>query len=128
MPGGEEDDGDSVLSEDGVSSGGHESMLELWTSTGRSLAVGAGGPSRDVLTLTEGRLRMTFAGTSLVVHLVKSMPAAQEVQVPSLGRADPLEEGNGSPLQHPCLEHPTGRGAWWAAVRGVTESQTRLSD
>ena len=92
MPGGEEDDGDSVLSEDGVSSGGHESVLELWTSTGRSLAVGAGGPSRDVLTLTEGRLRMTFAGTSLVVHLVKSLPAAQEVQVPSLGRADPLEE------------------------------------
>ena len=92
MPGGEEDDGDSVLSEDGVPSGGHESVLELWTSTGRSLATGAWGPSRDVLTLMEGRLRMTFVGTSLVVHLVKDLPAAQWVQVPSLGRADPLEE------------------------------------
>ena len=37
-------------------------------------------------------------------------------------------EGNGDPLQHSCLENPTDRGAWWATVRGVTESQTRLSD
>ena len=81
-----------MLSEDGVPSGDHESVLELWTSTGRSLAIGAWGPSRDVLTLMEGRLRMTFVGTSLVVHLVKNLPAAQWVQVPSLGRADPLEE------------------------------------
>ena len=31
-------------------------------------------------------------------------------------------EGNGKPLQHPCLEHPTDRGAWWAVVHGVAES------
>ena len=37
-------------------------------------------------------------------------------------------EGNGNPLQSSCLENPMDRGAWWAAVRGVTESQTRLSD
>ena len=29
--------------------------------------------------------------------------------------------GNGSPLQHSCLENPMDRGAWWAAVHGVTE-------
>ena len=28
----------------------------------------------------------------------------------------------------PCLENPMDRGAWWATVHGVTESQTRLSD
>ena len=37
-------------------------------------------------------------------------------------------EGNGAPLQYPCLENPMGGGAWWAAVHGVTKSQTRLSD
>ena len=37
-------------------------------------------------------------------------------------------EGNGYPLQYSCLENPMGSGAWWAAVHGVTKSQTRLSD
>ena len=37
-------------------------------------------------------------------------------------------EGNGTPLQHSCLENPMERGAWWAAVQGVAKSQTRLSD
>ena len=37
-------------------------------------------------------------------------------------------EGNGNPLQYSCLENPMDRGAWWAAVYGVTKSQTQLSD
>ena len=37
-------------------------------------------------------------------------------------------EGNGTPLQYSCLENPTDGGSWWAAVHGVTRSQTRLSD
>ena len=37
-------------------------------------------------------------------------------------------EGNGTPLQYSCLENPMGRGAWWAAIRGVAKSRTRLSD
>ena len=36
--------------------------------------------------------------------------------------------GNGTPLQYSCLENPMDRGAWWAAVHGVTTSWTRLSD
>ena len=35
-------------------------------------------------------------------------------------------EGNGNPLQCSCLENPMGGGAWWAAVCGVAQSQTRL--
>ena len=35
-------------------------------------------------------------------------------------------EGNGNPLQGSCLENPRDRGAWWAAVYGVKQSQTRL--
>ena len=40
--------------------------------------------------------------------------------------ADILGEGNGTPLQYSCLENPMGRGAWWAAVRGVAQSQSQL--
>ena len=37
-----------------------------------------------------------------------------------------IGEGNGDPLQCSCLENPRDRGAWWAAVYGVTQSRTRL--
>ena len=37
-------------------------------------------------------------------------------------------EGDGTPLQHSRLENPMDGGAWWAAVHGVTKSQTRLND
>ena len=39
-----------------------------------------------------------------------------------------IGEGNGTPLQCSCLENSMDGGAWWAAVHGVTKSQTRLSD
>ena len=38
----------------------------------------------------------------------------------------PIGEGDGTPLQYSCLENPRDRGAWWAAVYGVTQSQTQL--
>ena len=37
-----------------------------------------------------------------------------------------IGEGNGNPLQCPCLENPRDRGAWWAAVCGVAQNWTRL--
>ena len=37
-----------------------------------------------------------------------------------------IGEGNGNPLQCYCLENPRDGGAWWAAVHGVAQSQTRL--
>ena len=39
--------------------------------------------------------------------------------IPGWGR--PPGEGNGNPLQHPCLENLMDLGAWWAAVHGVTK-------
>ena len=42
--------------------------------------------------------------------------------IPGLGRSP--GEGNGSPLLYSCLENSIGRGAWWATVHGVTESDT----
>ena len=37
-------------------------------------------------------------------------------------------EGNGTPLQYSCLKNPMDGGAWKAAVLGVAEGRTRLSD
>ena len=46
--------------------------------------------------------------------------------IPRLGRSP--GGGNGHPLQYPCLENPTDRGAWRGTVHGVAKSQTWLSD
>ena len=37
-------------------------------------------------------------------------------------------EGNSNPLQYSCLENPMDGGAWRAAVHGVAEGRTQLSD
>ena len=51
----------------------------------------------------------------------------QEIDAGSiLGSGRSPEEGNGNPLQYSCLENAMDRGAWWATVRGVAQSQTRL--
>ena len=39
-----------------------------------------------------------------------------------------IGEGNGTPLQYFCLENPMDGGAWKAAVHGVAEGRTQLSD
>jgi len=39
-----------------------------------------------------------------------------------------LGEGSGTPLQYSCLENPMDGGIWWAAVLGISKSQTRLND
>ena len=37
-----------------------------------------------------------------------------------------IGEGDGNLLQCSSLENPRDGGAWWTAVYGVTQSQTRL--
>jgi len=39
--------------------------------------------------------------------------------IPESGRS--TGKGNGNPLQYSCLENSMDRGAWWAAVHGVTK-------
>ena len=39
-----------------------------------------------------------------------------------------LGEGNGKPLQYPCLENFMDRGAWWTTAHRVAKSQIQLSD
>ena len=58
------------------------------------------------------------------VVLQKSLPAdAGDVGlIPGSGRSPGV--GNGNPHQHSCLGNLMDRGAWWATVHGVTESDT----
>ena len=42
--------------------------------------------------------------------------------IPVLGRS--AGGGHDNPLQDFCLENPTDRGAWWATVQRVAESDT----
>ena len=51
--------------------------------------------------------------------MVKNLPAMQRIQVQPPGQEDPLEKGNGNPLQYSCLENPMDGEAWRATVHGV---------
>jgi len=42
--------------------------------------------------------------------------------IPGSGRSP--GEGNGYPIQYPCLENSIDRGAWWAIVHGIAKSLT----
>ena len=63
-----------------------------------------------------------------MAQMVKNLPAVWETWVHSLGWEDPLEKGNGYPLQYSCLENSMDRGAWWPTDHGVANSQKRLSN
>ena len=56
--------------------------------------------------------------------VVKNPPASAGEAGSNPGSGRSPGEGNGNPLQYPCLENPMDRGAWWAAVHGVTELDT----
>ena len=68
---------------------------------------------------------------SLVMYLVGCRPWGREEldtteRLPFHFSLSCIGEGNGNPLQCSCLENPRDGGAWWVAVYGVTQSQTRL--
>jgi len=44
--------------------------------------------------------------------MVKRLSTRWETWIPSLGREDPLEKENGTPLKYYFLENPMDRGAW----------------
>ena len=69
----------------------------------------------------------TFIRASQVALVVKNPPAnARDVRDPGLipGSGRSPGKGNGNPLLYSCLENPMDRGAWWAAVHGVTKNWT----
>ena len=60
--------------------------------------------------------------------VVKDMPAntGNSSSIPGSGRSSGEENGNS--LQYPCVENLMERGTWWAAVHGVANSWTQLSE
>ena len=61
-----------------------------------------------------------FPGRSAVKKLLAGTGDAG--LTPGLGKF--RGEGNMNPLQYSCLGNPVDRGAWWATVHGVAESDT----
>ena len=63
-------------------------------------------------------------GASLVAQMVKNLPtnAGNPGSIPGWGRSP--GEKNGYPLQYSCLENPIDRGALWATVCGIAESNS----
>ena len=59
-----------------------------------------------------------------MVQVIKNLPAVKETQVQSLGWEDPLEKGMATHSSILAWRIPLDRGAWWAIVHGVTESDT----
>ena len=59
-----------------------------------------------------------------MAQTVKNPPEMQETWIQSLGWEDPLEEGMATHSSVLAWRIPMDRGAWQAAVHGVTKSQT----
>ena len=59
----------------------------------------------------------------VVIHTVKGFGIVNKAEVDVF-----LGEGNGTPLQYSCQENPMDGGAWKAAVHGVAEGRTQLSN
>ena len=60
--------------------------------------------------------------------MVKHLSPVRETWVRSLGQDDLLEKEVATHSSNSCLENSMDGGAWCAIVRGVTKSQTRLSN
>ena len=73
--------------------------------------------------MTSGELKVNTLAMGLPLQLSKESACTAEDLglIPELGRSP--GEGNGNSLQYICLENLMDRGAWWAAVHGVTKSQ-----
>ena len=66
---------------------------------------------------------MGFPGGSVVKNPPANAGDSRDAGlIPGSGRSP--GEGNGNPLQYPCLVNFMGGGAWWATVQGVAKSQT----
>ena len=63
---------------------------------------------------------------SQVARVLTNPPTRGTGSIPGSGRCP--GGGHGNPLQYSCLEKSLDRGAWRAAVHGVTKSRTQLSD
>ena len=105
----------------------------LGVSKARNLVLFVISPDFDVF--TERQLGMNEKDKRQVLSLGwgfasgtsgKAGDVREASVIPGSGRSS--GGGRGSPLQCSCLENPMDRGAWQAAVHGVTKSQTQFRD
>ena len=68
-----------------------------------------------------------YPWASLVVQMVKNLPAMLETLVQFLGGEDLLEKGMAAHTSILAWRIPVDRAAWWATVHGVTKIQTQLN-
>ena len=66
----------------------------------------------------------THIWVSLIAETVKNLPVMWETSVQSLSWEDPLEVGMATYSSILAWRIRMERGAWWATVHGVTQSQT----
>ena len=87
---------------------------------------------------THKRLRLWPSGTFSGAWKVCGLPGWWRVKNPPANAGNMRDtgsilgqlpaDGNGYPLQYPCLENSRDRGAWWATVHWVTQSWTWLGN
>ena len=61
-----------------------------------------------------------FYHVLVLYFFLSACDAGDQGLIPELGSSS--GEGNGNPLQYPCLENPMDRGAWRATGHRVAES------
>ena len=67
---------------------------------------------------------LQYSWASLVAQMVKNLPSMRETRVQSLIWEDPLKEGTATHANVLAWGIPMDRGAWRAAVHGITKSRS----
>ena len=100
------------LPKGGISILGYSTILRLPFAMGRILSK-----------IVEDHLAEGFLGGS--GNKGYACTSGDPGSIPGLGKCP--GGGHGNPRQYSGLENPMDKGAWWATIHGVAQSQTRLS-
>ena len=102
-----------------------QNLKFLYSLSSYGLSIGTGNAC---LCMWENK---EFPKSAEVVSLSRGFPGGPDDKESAGNAGDPGSisgEGNGYPLQCSCLQNSMDRGAWWATVHGVAESQIWLSN
>ena len=80
-------------------------------------------PQHDLVAAQNEAFCSSLLSSTKLGHVIKSLSILFLEKLRGL-----IGEGNGTLLQHSCLENPMDGGARWAAVNGVAKSRTQPSD
>ena len=104
-----------------------------WDSPGKNTGAGCHSLLQGIFPIQGSNLGLLHCRQILYSQIKqrvkrKEKNFKQQQQPIYLTLAINIGEGNDTPLQYSCLDNPMDRGAWKAAVHGVAEGWTRLSD